>query len=298
MATLVLSSEAEARRTRAFGPKDLSKDSHATFNASGATNSSILATKTCVCALGCDSANDFKLDALATASSPRNFSANFCCSSKSFCIDFTRSGISSGLTFKLFVKVLTTCAFELTKSITAGPATASMRRMPLAIPDSLRILKPQISEVLETCVPPQSSMDTFGTSTTRTTSLYFSPNIIVAPFAFASAMGISATSKFVESKIHSLTKASISSNSFGFGPREELKSNRNRSKLTKEPAWETSSPMTCFNALCNKCVAVWLAFALRLESLSTFVSKTEVLATISPDSTRTRCEMMRPPAAF
>ena len=45
MATLVLSSEAEARRTRASGPKDLSKDSQATFNASGATNSSILAIR-------------------------------------------------------------------------------------------------------------------------------------------------------------------------------------------------------------------------------------------------------------
>lgn len=37
-----------------------------------------------------------------------------------------------------------------------------------AIPCYEIILKPRISEVLETCVPPQSSIDTPGTSTTLT----------------------------------------------------------------------------------------------------------------------------------
>ena len=48
-----------------------------------------------------------------------------------------------------------------------------------------------ISAVFRTCVPPHSSIDTSGTSTTRTTSPYFSPNSAIAPRARASAYGIS-----------------------------------------------------------------------------------------------------------
>lgn len=56
----------------------------------------------------------------------------------------------------------------VTYSIKASPATASIRLIPDAIPCSEIILKPRISEVLLTCVPPQSSNDTPGTSTTLT----------------------------------------------------------------------------------------------------------------------------------
>lgn len=56
----------------------------------------------------------------------------------------------------------------------ASPATASIRLIPDAMPCSDMILKARISEVLLTWVPPQSSMDTPGTSTTLTynTSAY------------------------------------------------------------------------------------------------------------------------------
>lgn len=50
----------------------------------------------------------------------------------------------------------------------ASPATASIRLIPDAIPCSDMILKPRISAVLLTWVPPHNSIDTPGTSTTRT----------------------------------------------------------------------------------------------------------------------------------
>lgn len=59
-------------------------------------------------------------------------------------------------------------SLALTYSIKASPATASIRLIPDAIPCSDIILNPRISDVLLTWVPPQSSMDTPGTSTTRT----------------------------------------------------------------------------------------------------------------------------------
>ena len=62
-----------------------------------------------------------------------------------------------------------------------GPVTASMRRTPAATPVSLTIRNSPISAVLRTCVPPHSSIETPGTSTTRTTSPYFSPNSAIAP---------------------------------------------------------------------------------------------------------------------
>ncbi|KAJ0883016.1 hypothetical protein HanPSC8_Chr10g0416441 [Helianthus annuus] len=57
---------------------------------------------------------------------------------------------------------------SLTYSIKASPATASIRLTPEDIPCSEIILKPRISEVLLTFVPPHSSIDTLGTFTTRT----------------------------------------------------------------------------------------------------------------------------------
>lgn len=65
-------------------------------------------------------------------------------------------------------------SLALMYSMKASPATASIRLIPDAMPCSEMILKARISEVLLTWVPPQSSMDTPGTSTTRTynTSAY------------------------------------------------------------------------------------------------------------------------------
>ena len=65
-------------------------------------------------------------------------------------------------------------SLALMYSMKASPATASIRLIPDAMPCSDMILKARISEVLLTWVPPQSSMDTPGTSTTLTynTSAY------------------------------------------------------------------------------------------------------------------------------
>ena len=76
----------------------------------------------------------------------------------------------------------------------ASSDLASMRRTPEAIPDSCRILNAPMEPVRLTCVPPHNSIETPGTSTTRTTSPYFSPNMAVAPAALASASGISSVS--------------------------------------------------------------------------------------------------------
>ncbi len=72
-----------------------------------------------------------------------------------------------------------------------GPVTASMRRTPAATPLSLTILKSAICPVFRACVPPQSSFDTPGTFTTRTTSPYFSPKSAIAPLATAALYGFS-----------------------------------------------------------------------------------------------------------
>jgi len=67
-----------------------------------------------------------------------------------------------------------------------GPVMASMRRTPAATPLSDTMRMSPISAVLRTCVPPHSSTESEGISTTRTTSPYFSPNSAIAPRATAS----------------------------------------------------------------------------------------------------------------
>ena len=67
---------------------------------------------------------------------------------------------------------------------------ASIRLIPEAIPVSLIILNVPSCDVRVTWVPPHNSIETPGTSTTRTTSPYFSPNIAKAPAAIASLIGI------------------------------------------------------------------------------------------------------------
>src|SRR3970040_2331299 len=57
-----------------------------------------------------------------------------------------------------------------------------MRRTPAATPDSPWKWNRPICPVVRTWVPPHSSRDTPGTSTTRTRSPYFSPNSAMALF--------------------------------------------------------------------------------------------------------------------
>src|SRR6266704_4283014 len=70
------------------------------------------------------------------------------------------------------------------------PASASMRRMPAAMPRSCVTLSSPIDPVLEACVPPHSSRLKPGTSITRTTSPYLSPKKARAPRRSASSSGI------------------------------------------------------------------------------------------------------------
>ena len=235
---------------------------------------------------------------LAAASSPRNASASFCAARRSSMSDDTRPAISSGGTRSDPASALTTSSRSASMSTTPGPATASMRRTPAAIPASETILNPPISAVLLTCVPPHSSMDTPGTSTTRTTSPYFSPNIAVAPFALASAMGISRASSTTASPTQPLTRASICLSSSLVGARGALKSNRRRSKVTSEPACDTSSPTTSLSADCSRCVAVWFALARRRDAAFTAAVTASPSRTGASPITSQLCTKRRPPAAL
>ena len=75
------------------------------------------------------------------------------------------------------------------RSSTPKAVVASMRRIPAATLDSLKILKQPICAVLVTWVPPQNSVLQPPASTTRTTLPYFSPNSAIAPIFLASSMG-------------------------------------------------------------------------------------------------------------
>ena len=141
--------------------------------------------------------------------------------------------------------------------------------MPEATPLSATILKIPISAVLATWVPPHSSIDTPGTSTTRTRSPYFSPNIATAPAAFARSISISRTSSSWAASIQPLIKASIRSSSSPPTGRGQWKSKRRRSKSTSEPAWAIEGSTTCLRAACNRWVAVWWAWARRRQERST-----------------------------
>mmetsp|Transcript_16790 Transcript_16790/g.43553 ORF Transcript_16790/g.43553 Transcript_16790/m.43553 type:complete len:247 (+) Transcript_16790:385-1125(+) len=160
----------------------------------------------------------------------------------------TRSTTPSGLTLKRLDSSRTIPSSPVRYSTCAAPATASTRRTPDAMPPSEMILKPPISAVLATCVPPQSSMLRPGTSTTRTVSPYFSPNMAVAPAALASAMGIVATCSACASCTHSFTSPSTCCTSSSVMPRGRLKSKRRRSASTSEPCWLVPSPSTRLSA--------------------------------------------------
>ena len=70
-----------------------------------------------------------------------------------------------------------------------------------------------ISAVERTCVPPQSSVETSLTSTTRTTSPYFSPKRAIAPSARASSSVVSNVCTAVFANTARLTSCSIRSRS-------------------------------------------------------------------------------------
>lgn len=78
--------------------------------------------------------------------------------------------------------------------------------------------------------PPHSSMLTPGTSTTRTSSSYFSPNMAVAPAARAWSKPVSYTSSGEAAATQLLTRRSTSATSAGVTGRLRLKSNLEKHK--------------------------------------------------------------------
>lgn len=87
------------------------------------------------------------------------------------------------------------------------------------------------------CSPPHSSMDTPGTSTTRTTSSYFSPNMAVAPAARAASSSISAVAVGEAAATQLLTRRSTSDTSAGATGRLRLKSNLRNTCRGKGEGW-------------------------------------------------------------
>mmetsp|Transcript_7452 Transcript_7452/g.26223 ORF Transcript_7452/g.26223 Transcript_7452/m.26223 type:complete len:285 (-) Transcript_7452:15-869(-) len=233
----------------------------------------------------------------ATASSLLSAATSFCDSLSSELRLSTRPTTSSGFTFSAPASAFTTPSRLESSSAPPGPATASMRRTPAATPPSESTLKPPTSAVFATCVPPHSSIDTPGTSTTRTVSPYFSPNIIVAPASFACASGISDTARGVASITQPLTSASTRSMSAASGALGDVKSKRRRSKATIDPACATSGPRTSTSAAWRRCVAVWLHLARSLSSAST-LGETESPTSMAPAATVAAWAKSRPPATF
>ena len=119
-----------------------------------------------------------------------------------------------------------------------------MRRTPDPTEPSETIANGPISAVERTWVPPQSSREKPGTSTTRTTSPYFSPKSIIAPSFRASSIGVRnvCTGRF--SNTRSLTISSTRSRSSALIAWGWVKSKRSLSGRTAEPAWRTWSPRT------------------------------------------------------
>src|ERR671924_196581 len=136
--------------------------------------------------------------------------------------------------------------------------TASIRRAPEPTEPSERTTKGPISAVQRTCVPPHSSREKPGISTTRTSSPYFSPKSIIAPSLRASSICVTNARTGRFSKIRSLTIRSTSARSSGVSAWGCVKSKRSLSGRTAEPAWRTCSPSTSRSARCRRCVAVWL----------------------------------------
>ena len=142
--------------------------------------------------------------------------ASFCCKrsscfSSSRVLSFiceTRSAMSWRLALSWLARVFS-CFSPCCTYLTAPmPVTASIRRIPAAMPCSLMILNKPISPVRCTCRPPHSSIEkglpslsTLPIDNTRTVSPYFSPNSAIAPLAWAAAMSSSSAVAGVLAKI-------------------------------------------------------------------------------------------------
>ncbi len=134
-----------------------------------------------------------------------------------------------------------------------------MRRTPAPTEPSERTTNGPISAVDLTCVPPQSSVEKPGISTTRTMSPYFSPKSIIAPSRRASSIGVSNTCTGRFWKTFSFTICSTRSRSSAVSACSCVKSKRSLSGRTAEPAWRTWSPSVSRSAWWSTCVAVWFA---------------------------------------
>ena len=125
------------------------------------------------------------------------------------------------------------------KSSTALPVMASMRRTPAAtlLSETMRIMPRQPVE--EAWHPPQNST-LVPNCTTRTRSPYFSPKRAMAPNFLASSIGVSRYScrgRF--SRIFSFTRCSTSRNCSALTFSKWEKSKRKPSALTNEPFCST-----------------------------------------------------------
>ena len=129
------------------------------------------------------------------------------------------------------------------------PTSASTRRTPAPIEDSLSSLITPNCPERATCVPPQSSRAQSPTLTTRTTSPYFSPNNAMAPssLAFAWLMLSAVTSRLSNRRV--LTRDSTSFRTLTGTEPVAGKSKRNRPGEFSEPAWVAVSPRISLKAL-------------------------------------------------
>ena len=124
-----------------------------------------------------------------------------------------------------------------------------------------------ISAVERTWVPPHSSRETSGISTTRTCSPYFSPNSMVAPSSRACGCVVTkmCSGWFCDDVlVHDrLDPGDL---------RRRSSARRGGSRTaacrgpTYDPAWATWSPSTSRRAACSRWVAVWLAIVGRRAS--------------------------------
>mmetsp|Transcript_15100 Transcript_15100/g.60660 ORF Transcript_15100/g.60660 Transcript_15100/m.60660 type:complete len:373 (-) Transcript_15100:2040-3158(-) len=159
---------------------------------------------------------------------------------------------------------------------------ATMRRTPLAMPDSSRTTKPTASAVLRRCVPPQSSMEyapgsataeavrpstVAPTATTRTGSGYVSPFMWRSDgIARAVARGVSRASTARPSSIWRRQIDSTARSSASDSGASHAKSKRSRSSSTKDPRWAHLASSSCLeapptrtsrSAKLSTCVIVW-----------------------------------------
>ena len=174
-----------------------------------------------------------------------------------------------------------------------SPVTASIRRIPAAIPPSDVILNRPMSPVLEAWIPPHSSVEKSPIDSTRTSSSYFSPNNAIAPFFFADSMSITLVSITWLRRICALTRRSTSFNSAAVTASRCEKSKRRPSAFTSEPFWVTCSPSNWRSAACSKCVAEWFREIAARRSASTIVATSSPVAS-TPSSITPWCAIALP----